>query len=49
MDPRTGAEAITTRVGAIMLPLAIVVFAVSTAVHPSGELMNDPLIFKNLL
>jgi hypothetical protein len=47
MDPRTGAaETITARVGAIMLPLAIVVFAVSTAVHPSGELMNNPLIFR---
>jgi hypothetical protein len=46
MDPRMEAEAITARLGAIMLPLAILVFAVSTAIHPSGELMNNPLIFR---
>ena len=46
MDARMGAEAITTRIGAVALPLAIIFFVVSTAIfHPSGEAMNNPVIF----
>jgi hypothetical protein len=30
----------------MMLPLSIVVFGVATAIHPSVELMNDPVIFR---
>ena len=37
MDARTGAETFTTRIGALALPLAIIVFVVSTAIHPSRE------------
>ncbi len=46
MDARMGAEAITTRIGAVALPLAIIVFVVSTIIHPSGEVMNNPVIFR---
>ncbi len=46
MDARMGAEAITTRIGAVAFPLAIIFFVVSTAIfHPSGEAMNNPVIF----
>ncbi len=46
MDARTGAEALTTRTGAVALPLAIIVFVVSTAIHPSREVpMDNPAIF----
>ena len=37
---RVMSEAITTRVGAVALPLGIVLLAVSEALHPSGE---DPM------
>ena len=46
MDARTGAETFTTRTGAVALPLAIIVFVVSTAIHPSREApMDNPAIF----
>ena len=46
MDARMGAEAITTRIGALALPLAIILFVVSTAIHPSRELpMDNPAVF----
>jgi hypothetical protein len=46
MDARTGADTFTTRTGAIALPLAIIVFVVSTAIHPSREApMDNPAIF----
>jgi hypothetical protein len=46
MDARTGAEANTTRIGAVALPLAIIVFVVSTAIHPSREEpMDNPAVF----
>ena len=46
MDARTGAQAITTRIGAIALPLGIILLVVSTAVHPSKEdVMNNPAVF----
>jgi hypothetical protein len=46
MDTRMRAEAITTRIGAIALPLGIILFVVATAIfHPSGEVMNNLVIF----
>ena len=46
MDARTGAEANTTRFGAVALPLAIILFVVSTAIHPSREEpMDNPAVF----
>jgi hypothetical protein len=39
-------DAITTRIGAVALPLAIIVYVISTAIHPSGEVMNNPVIFR---
>ncbi len=46
MDARMGAEAIITRIGAVALTLGIIFFVVSTAIfHPSGEVMNNPVIF----
>ena len=46
MDARTEAEANTTRIGAVALPLAIILFVVSTAIHPSREdPMDNPAVF----
>ena len=47
MDARMGAEAITTRSGAIALPLGIILYVVATAVfHPNREApMDNPAIF----
>ena len=47
MDERIEAEAITTRIGAIALPLGIILFVVVTAVfHPNREApMDNPAIF----
>src|SRR5215212_9927715 len=47
MDARMGAEAITTRIGAIALPLGIILYVVATAVfHPNREApMDNPAIF----
>ena len=46
MDARMGAEAITTRIGAIALPLGIILLVVSTAIHPSSEdAMDNPAVF----
>jgi hypothetical protein len=46
MDARTGAEANTTRIGAVALPLAVIVSVVATAIHPSREaLMDNPAVF----
>lgn len=45
MDTRMGAEAITARIGAMALPLAIILFVVSTHTHPSGDVMDNPTIF----
>jgi hypothetical protein len=39
-------DAITTRIGAVAFPLAILVYVVSTAIHPSGVVMNNPIIFR---
>jgi hypothetical protein len=46
MDARVEEEAITTRIEAVALTLAIIVYVVSTAIHPSGEVMNNPVIFR---
>jgi hypothetical protein len=41
-----GDDAITTRTGAVALPLAIILFVVSTAIHPSREApMDNPAVF----
>src|SRR5215207_8849654 len=46
MDARMGAEAITTRIGAIALPLGVILLVVSTAFHPSREdIMDNPAVF----
>jgi hypothetical protein len=46
MDARLGVEGNTTRIGAVALPLAIIVFVVSTAIHPSREApMDNPAVF----
>ena len=46
MDARTGAEANTTRFGAVALPLGIIVFVVATAIHPSREdVMDNQAVF----
>ena len=47
MDTRIGDEAITTRIGAIALPLGVILFVVVTAVfHPHREApMDNPAIF----
>ncbi len=45
MNTRMGAEAITTRIGAIALPLGVILLVVSTIIHPGGEVMNNPSIF----
>jgi hypothetical protein len=43
MDARTGADTFTTRTGAVALPVSIIVFVVSTAIHPSREAPMDNL------
>jgi hypothetical protein len=46
MDARVGAEAITTRIGAVAFPLALIVYVVATAIHPSREdPMDNPAVF----
>jgi hypothetical protein len=47
MDAHIGTEAITTRIGAVSLPLGIVLFVVATAVfHPNREdPMDNPAVF----
>ena len=46
MDEGMGAEANTTRIGALALPLAIIVFVVATAIHPSREdVMDNQAVF----
>ena len=47
MNARMGAEAITTRIGAIALPLGIILFIISTAIgHPSREdVMDNAAVF----
>ena len=47
MDARMRAEAITTRIGAIALPLGVILFVVVTAIfHPHREApMDNPAIF----
>lgn len=44
MDAR--AEAITNQIGAMAFPLGVILLVVSTIIHPSGEVMNNPVIFK---
>jgi hypothetical protein len=46
MDARMGAEVTTTRIGAIAFPLGVILLVVSTIIHPGGELMNNPVIFR---
>jgi hypothetical protein len=46
MDARMGVEANTTRIGAVALPLAVIVFVVATAIHPSREdVMDNQAVF----
>ena len=47
MDPRMRAEALTTRLGAMALPLGVILFVVVTAIfHPHREApMDNPAIF----
>ncbi len=46
MDARMAPEAITTRTGALALPLGSILLWVSTAVHPSREdVMDNPAVF----
>ena len=46
MDTRTGAEVLTTRVGALALPLGIILLVVATAIHTSREdVMDNPAVF----
>ncbi len=46
MDARLGAEVTTTRIGAIALPLGIILLVVATAIHPSREEpMDNPAVF----
>ena len=47
MDARMRAEAITARIGAISLPLGVILFVVATAIfHPHREApMDNPAIF----
>jgi hypothetical protein len=47
MDARMRAEAITTRIGAIALPLGVILFVVATAIfHPHREApMDNPAVF----
>jgi hypothetical protein len=46
MDARMGAEAIITRIGALAFPLALIVYVVATAIHPSREdPMDNPAVF----
>jgi hypothetical protein len=46
MDARMGTEAITTRIGAIALPLGITLLVVASASHPSREdAMDNPAVF----
>jgi hypothetical protein len=46
MDARIRAEAITTRLGAVALPLGVILLVVATAIHPSREEpMDNPAIF----
>ncbi len=43
MDARMGVEAVTTRIGAVALPLGIILLLVATAIHPSREHPMDNL------
>jgi hypothetical protein len=46
MDTPTGAEVLTTRVGALALPLGIILLVVATAIHTSREdVMDNPAVF----
>jgi len=45
MDARIGTETISTRTGAIALPLGVILLVVSTAIHPSGDVMDNAAIF----
>ena len=46
MDTRLGAEVTTTRIGAIALPLGIILLVAATAIHPSREApMDNPAVF----
>ncbi len=46
MDARMGADAITIRLGAVALPLGIILPLVATAIHPHREdVMDNPVVF----
>jgi hypothetical protein len=46
MDARIGVEVVTTRIGAVALPLGIILLLVATAIHPSREHpMDNPAVF----
>jgi hypothetical protein len=46
MDARMRLEAITTRIGAVVFPLGVILLVVSTAIHPSREdPMDNPAVF----
>ena len=42
----TATEAISTRTGAIALPLGVILLVASTAIHPAGDVMDNPAIFR---
>lgn len=42
----TATETTFTRAGAIALPLGVILLVVSTAVHPAGDVMDNPAIFR---
>ena len=48
MVARTGTatESTFTRAGAMALPLGVILLVVSTAIHPAGEVMDNPAIFR---
>src|SRR5215211_1475923 len=46
METPTGAEVLTTRVGALALPLGIILLVFATAIHTSREdAMDNPAVF----
>ncbi|NKX53621.1 hypothetical protein [Arthrobacter mobilis] len=47
MVARIGAEAVSARVGTVLLPLSVILLVVSTLLHPSREdPMDDPAVFR---
>ena len=48
MVARTGTatESTFTRTGAMALPLGVILLVASTAIHPAGDVMDNPAIFR---